>query len=174
MTLEHFRKADMIIVCGLPGSGKSHFAGMYFRKSGIKRVNRKEIRKNFFEMFHFGEKWSDDKYHRVDESLVKYVEKKTIEHLLQAGEKVLIDNLSVSASSREMYTAIAAKNRKIISAIFINTDMATCIKRNRERSVDDVVPDHVIASLVADIQFPDKREGFKDVLVIEKYEESLR
>ena len=173
MMLEQFRKSDLILVCGLPGSGKSHFAGKYFMKSGMKRVSRKEIRKSLYEMLTFGEKWSDDKFDLVDENLVKHIEKKIIEHLLQMGEQIIIDNMSISVSSRQAYTMIADRMKKSISAIFINTDMATCIKRNRERAADDIVPDRIIANLAADIEYPERREGFREVLVIEKYEEQI-
>ncbi len=173
MTLEQFRKSDLILVCGLPGSGKSHFARKYFMKSGRKRVSRKEIRQHLFEMLTFGEKWSEEKFDLVDENLVKHIEKKTIEHLLQMGETLVIDNMSISSSSREAYVAIAERTKKTISAIFINTDMATCMKRNRERAPGDMVPDKVIANHAADVEYPERKEGFKEVLVIEKYEESL-
>ena len=174
MTLEQFRKSDIILVCGLPGSGKSFFARKYFAKSGRKRVSRKEIRHNLYEMLTFGEKWSEEKFDLVDENLVKHLEKKMIEHLLQIGEQILIDNMSISASSREMYAAIAARNKKTISAIFINTDLATCLKRNRERPPEAVVPESIISNLVATIKYPDRKEGFKDVLIIDKFEDELK
>jgi len=45
MDLRRFQDVDLVMVCGLPGSGKSHFAKTYFQASGRKRVNRKEIRR---------------------------------------------------------------------------------------------------------------------------------
>ncbi len=174
MILEQFRKVDMVMVCGLPGSGKSHFSKKYFAKSGRKRVSRKEIRHYLYEMLTFNDKWSEDKFDLVDENLVKHLEKKIIEHLLQLGEQLIIDNMSISASSREAYVTIAQRNKKTISAIFINTDLAACLKRNRERPAEDIVPESIISNLVATIEYPDRKEGFKDVLVIDKYEDELK
>ena len=174
MTLEQFRKSDMLLVCGLPGSGKSYFAKKYFAKSGRKRVSRKEIRRSLYEMFTFNDKWSEEKFDLVDENLVKHIEKKTIEQLFQLGEQLLIDNLSISASSREAYVSMAVRNKKTISAIFINTDLATCLKRNRGRAPEDIVAESIISNLVAAIEYPDRREGFKDVLVIDKFEDELK
>ncbi|MCL2704776.1 MAG: ATP-binding protein [Spirochaetaceae bacterium] len=174
MTLEQFRKCDMVLVCGLPGSGKSYFARKYFAKSGRKRVNRKEITRTLYEMISFNSKWSEDKFDHVDENLVKHLEKKIIEHLFQLGEPLLIDNMSISTESREAYLTLAARNKKTISAIFVNTDLATCLKRNREREPHEVVPESIISNLVAKIQYPERKEGFKDVLIIDKFEDELK
>ncbi|MCL2480256.1 MAG: ATP-binding protein [Spirochaetaceae bacterium] len=168
MPLEQFRKCDMVLVCGLPGSGKSYFARKYFAKSGRKRVNRKEIMRTLYEMITFNDKWSEDKFDSVDENLVKHLEKKIIEHLFQLGEPLLIDNMSISTESRGAYVAMANRNKKTISAIFVNTDLATCLKRNRERDAHEVVPESVISNLIAKIEYPDRKEGFKDVLIIDK------
>ncbi|MCP5514797.1 MAG: ATP-binding protein [Spirochaetales bacterium] len=173
MTLEQFRKSDVILVCGLPGSGKSHFARKYFMKSGSKRVSRKEIRQHLYEMMTFGEKWSEDKFDVVDETLVKHIERKLIEHLLQMGESIVLDNMSLSSSSREPYIAIAKRMKKNISAIFMATDTSTCLKRNREREPGDMVPEKIIANLAADVEYPEKGEGLSEVLVIKNYEEAL-
>ncbi|MDX9800075.1 MAG: ATP-binding protein [Spirochaetia bacterium] len=173
MTLEQFRKSDIILVCGLPGSGKSHFSRKYFMKSGSKRVSRKEIRMHLYEMMNFGAKWSEDKFDLVDETLVKHIERKLIEHLLQMGESIILDNMSLSSSSREPYITVAKRMKKNISAIFMDTDTATCLKRNREREPGDMVPEKIIANLAAGIEYPERREGLSEVLVLKNYEETL-
>ena len=38
MDLAKFQNLDIVLVCGLPGSGKSHFARTFFLKSGRKRT----------------------------------------------------------------------------------------------------------------------------------------
>ena len=96
MDLGRFQNLDMIVVCGLPGSGKSHFAGAHFAGTGRLRVNRKEMRRLLFEMTHFGQKWSEKEFASSDEFLVGHVERKIIEHFLQGHKKLLIDNTSMS------------------------------------------------------------------------------
>ncbi len=170
MTIEQLRKNDIILVCGLPGSGKSHFARKYFKKSGRKRINRKEIRKHLYEMFSFNEKWSEDMFCENEELLVKYIEKKIIEHLLFNGEKILIDNISVSEKSRIDYINTASKMKKSIAAVFVNTDLSLCMERNREREESDKVPESLIANLSARTVLPEKREGFSEVLILKNTE----
>jgi transcriptional regulator of acetoin/glycerol metabolism len=54
--LERIMSLDIVLVCGLPGSGKSHFSREYFQDSERDRVNRKEIHRMLYEMIHFGKK----------------------------------------------------------------------------------------------------------------------
>jgi predicted kinase len=167
MDLTKFQNLDIVLVCGLPGSGKSHFARTFFLKSGRKRVNRKEIRRHLFEMTTFGQKWTEAEFAGNDEFLVKHVERKIIEHFLQNHQKLLLDNTNISAESRKLYLTIAHQTAKSIGAIFLNTPVGQCLQRNRGR--DDAVPESVIAQLQAERELPELSEGYREVLVIETY-----
>jgi predicted kinase len=167
MDLGKFQNLDIVLVCGLPGSGKSHFARSFFLKSGRKRVNRKEIRRHLFEMTSFGQKWTEAEFAGNDEFLVKHVEKKIVEHFLQNHQKLLLDNTNISVESRKHYLAIAHQTGKSIGAIFLNTPVGQCLQRNRGR--DDAVPESVIAQLAAEKELPEVSEGYREVLVIDSY-----
>ena len=167
MDLTKFQTLDIILVCGLPGSGKSEFSKQFFTDSGRDRVNRKEIHRLLYEMIHFGKKWTEQEFDALDEHLVKHVERKIIEQLLQSKQKVLVDNTSVSESSRKTYVGIAQQMHKTIGAIFLQTPPATCMQRNRER--EDPVPERVISNLAAAIDLPRTEEGFKEVFVLKDY-----
>ncbi len=170
MTLDQLRKSDIVLICGLPGSGKSHFARKYFKKSGRKRINRKEIRKHLYEMFSFNDEWKEEYFCENQEILVKYIEKKILEHLLFNSEKVLIDNISVSEKSRIDYVNLALKMKKTISAVYINTELDVCMERNRSRDKEDAVPESLIANLSARAVLPEKKEGFLNVVIISNSE----
>jgi predicted kinase len=167
MDLGRFQNLDIIVVCGLPGSGKSHFASASFAGTGRLRVNRKELRRLLFEMTHFGQKWSEKDFASSDEFLVGHVEKKILEHFLQNHKKLLIDNTSMSQESRKAYVTIARQAGKSIGAIFLDTPVARCLERNRSR--EDAMPERVIANLQAEKQLPDAAEGYKEVLVLTNY-----
>jgi tRNA uridine 5-carbamoylmethylation protein Kti12 len=167
MDLTKFQPLDIILVCGLPGSGKSKFSKRFFADSGRDRVNRKEIHRLLYEMIHFGKRWTEKEFDALDDHLVKHVERKIIEHLLQNNQKVLVDNTSVSESSRKTYIGIAQQMHKSIGAIFLHTPPATCLARNRER--EDPIPERVISNLAAAIDLPRSEEGFKEVLVLKDY-----
>jgi predicted kinase len=164
MDLARFEKFDVVLICGLPGSGKSHFAKLYFEKSGRMRVNRKEIRKFIFEMINFGKQWSEANFSSSDEVLVRHTERKIVEHLLQNKNKILIDDTSTSSESRKNYIGIVKQAHKTIGAIFIHTSPAKCIERNRVRQ--DPIPEIVISKLAAGIEIPETEEGFGEVLIV--------
>ena len=167
MDLAKFQSLDMVLVCGLPGSGKSRFAAEFFADSGRDRVNRKEIHRLLYEMIHFGKKWSETEFDELDDFLVKHVERKIIEHLLQNKQKVLVDNTSVSASSRKTYLGIAHPMHKTIGVVFLLTPPLKCMERNRGR--EDPVPERVISNLAAAIDLPTVQERFREVLVLKGY-----
>jgi tRNA uridine 5-carbamoylmethylation protein Kti12 len=167
MDLTKFQNLDIVLVCGLPGSGKSRFAKEFFSASGRDRVNRKEIHRLLYEMIHFGKKWSEKDFDVLDDFLVKHVERKIIEHLLQHKQKVLVDNTSVSESSRKTYIGIAHQMHKTIGVIFLQTPPATCLERNRRR--EDPVPERAISNLAASIDLPTSEEGFKEILILKDY-----
>lgn len=162
--LTKFHKLDIILVCGIPGAGKSYFSRKEFMGRERKRVNRKEIRRLLYEMTNFGDKWSESRFSSVDEHLVKHTERKMIEHLLSGGEKVLVDNTSITADSRSLYVKIAKGMNKSIGVIFLDTDVNKCIERNR--LLEDPSPERIIAKLSAEKSLPVKAEGFNEILVL--------
>ena len=154
---------DIILVCGLPSSGKSYLSRNEFNGKR-KRINRKEIRRFIYEMTNFGEKWSEQLFGSVDEYLVKHTERKMIEQLLSMEEKILIDNISITVDSRKIYTTIAERMNKTIGVIFIDADINRCIMRNRASK--DPTPENVIPNLAAKKALPEKREGFASVVIL--------
>lgn len=167
MKLEPFYDLDIVLVCGLPASGKSHFSRRYFDRDGRKRVNRKEIRKSLYQMTEFGREWSEEYFDSSDEGLVKHVERRILEHLLHGGRRVLVDNTSVSAASRKSYTNVARQMRRSIGVVFLNTPLQRCLQRNGSRTYQ--VPAVVLTNLAAAIELPRTDEGFDELLVIHEY-----
>ena len=62
MDLAKIDYLDIILVCGLYGSGKNEFAMKYFRDKDRSRISRSDIRKYLYEMTHFGEPWRADRF----------------------------------------------------------------------------------------------------------------
>lgn len=161
--IDRFNYLDVVLICGLPGSGKTHFSIEQFKNTGYKRVNRSEIRKLMFEMTNFGNKWESNKYDEAQEALVKYIEYKIFEEILRNDGKVLIDNISVTKASRKSYINFIKKMDKSIGCIFLNTPHQICIERNR---VNTSIPENVLINLYAKLELPKEDEGFDEIVVL--------
>lgn len=165
--IQNFFQLDIVIVCGLHGSGKSHFAHRFFREQNFKRVNRGELRKSLFMMTHYGEEWKNSNFKAENENLVKHVERKIIEQIILENKKILIDNTSLTKEYRKNYINIAKKNNKQIGAIFLHTPIDVCLERNRKQ--EDPFPESLISNQFANIDSPTESEGFKKVKIISDY-----
>ncbi len=164
MDLSHFHALDVVLVAGLPGSGKSAFAREHFAKTGHRRVNRKEIRRFLYTMSRFGDPWREAYFDQSDETLVRHVERRIVEHLLHSGQRVLIDDTSVNAASRADYVQMARQLKKRIGILFLNPPVLKCLETNRKR--EDPVSEGVISNLFATVQLPTRAEGFDETLVV--------
>lgn len=164
MDLARYDKLDIIVVCGLPGAGKSYFAKKYFETSGRKHINRNEIRAFLYTMTNFGRPWKNEYFDEEDEHLVKHTERKIIENILHHGGNLIVDNTSISKSSRKMYVDIAKETRKSIGVVYIDTPVKFCIQRNAKRS--DPLPEQLITDLYVRAEQPQKEEGFQEVLTL--------
>jgi predicted kinase len=164
MDLTRFHELNIILLCGLYGSGKTEFAIRHFMGKDRSRISRSEIRKYMFEMTHFGEKWSATDFTDENEALVKHIERKVLEHFIYVKRKVLIINTFVTKKSRKRFVDIAREHKKTIGAIFLSRPLDQCIERNEQSTIG--VPGEVVTSLFYKIEPPEKGEGFDEVLVV--------
>ena len=164
MDLAKFDKLDIVLICGLYGSGKNEFATKHFLGKDRSRVSRSDIRKHMYEMTHFGEKWEAGRFSEENDALVKHIERKIVEHFLQLKKHILIINTFVSKKSRSGLVDTARHMRKTIGAVFLNRPLEECLERNKRNVV--VVPQEVIYSMFHRIELPEKSEGFDEVAVV--------
>ncbi len=164
MDLSKIHNLNIILLCGLYGSGKTEFALQHFKGKGRGRISRSEIRKFIFEMTNFGEPWTPEKFSEETDALVKHIEKKMLEQFLHFKTNVVVVNTFVSKKSRQGIIDLARLNRKTIGAIFIQRPLEQCLERNERNKI--VVPPQVIYSLHAKIELPAKSEGFDEALVV--------
>jgi tRNA uridine 5-carbamoylmethylation protein Kti12 len=167
MDLTPFHKLDIVLVCGLPKAGKSHFSRRYFQGTERRRINRREIRKSLYEMTHFGEKWLPEFFNEDEEALVKHTESRLLEHLLNQNTQILVDNISVTAGSRVRYIDLSTRYRKTIGCIFLDTPVRVCLNRNSR--ADTPLMETVITNLYAKKEIPTESEGFDRTLIIDNY-----
>jgi predicted kinase len=164
MDLSKFDRLDIVLICGLYGSGKNEFSAKHFLGKDRSRISRSDIRKHMYEMTHFGEKWEAVLFSEENDALVKHIERKIVEHFLQLKKHILIINTFVSKKSRSGLVDTAHHMKKTIGAIFLNRPLEECLERNKHNVV--VVPQEVIYNMHHRIELPEKSEGFDEVAVV--------
>ena len=160
-----FNSLDILLICGLFGSGKNDFSQKYFHNGAWNRLSRNEIRKNIYEMTHFGDTWESSKFNEEDDVLVKHIERKIMEHYLQKKRKVLVINSFITKRSRERFIMMAHEMKKTIGAIFLNMPLSTCLAGYKVHN--PTLPENVLRSMVQKIELPEKHEGLNEVLIIQ-------
>lgn len=135
---------ELIILIGLPGSGKStyfraHFAATHVHVSKDLMPNARR---------------RDDRQERE------------IEAALTKGKSVVVDNTNPSPEVRAPLIALGRRHGARIVAVYFETDVRTAIMRNRQREGKARVPDVAIFATRKKLVAPTLEEGFDEVRVI--------
>jgi len=127
--------AKLLMLKGLPASGKSTRAKEMVAQGNWLRVNRDLLR----EMLHFG-KWSGK-----NEDLVVATEKGIASAALESGISVVVDDCNLNPKNQTMWHDIAHSKSVSFEIEDIDTDVGVCLNndRNREKRVGD----HVIVNM---------------------------
>jgi len=135
---------ELIILVGLPGSGKStyyraHFAATHAHVSKDLMPNARR---------------RDDRQERE------------IAAALSEGKSVVVDNTNPTADVRAPLIALGRRHGARIVAVYFETDVKTAIMRNRRREGRARVPDVAIFATRKKLVAPTLEEGFDEVRVI--------
>lgn len=153
--------SKIIMMCGIPGSGKSTFCHRYLTDYAY--ISRDQIR---FSLLND----TDDYFAKEKEVMKKFLEK--INMCIQWGNDFIIDATHLTKSSR----------RKILSqlilpplypinevyCIYMKTDLKLALERNSKRTGRKLVPNDVIKKMYEDLEEPELNEGFEKIITIEE------
>ena len=138
----------MMIVRGLPGSGKSTFAKRWVSQDPENRVrvSRDDIRYQLY-----------GKYYGLtisQESVVTKVEWGTIKAALSARQSVIIDNQNLKSAYVYPYLKIALEHKVPVLHKDFKVDIDVVLKQNSQRDPNRIVPEDKILAF--------QRKYFKD------------
>ncbi len=130
------QKPTMVIMIGIPGSGKSTFCDKNFR--GWRVISRDILRTR----------------HREEQLLADTVASRL---------SCVIDNTNVSRAERAKFiTAGKAAGYRIVG-YYLRSDIDECLKRNARRTGKARIPDAGVRGRAAQLEHPGYAEGFDEL-----------
>lgn len=150
--------SKIIMMCGIPGSGKSTFCKEYFKN--YKYISRDQIRFSLLK--------DDDDYFSKEKEVIEQLFKK-IDLYIQQGEDFVIDATHLTKSSRrKILFQLECFPQNEIDCVYIKTNLKLALKRNRQRAGRELVPEKVIEKMYEKLEPPMLTEGFKKIITIEE------
>lgn len=141
----------MIVLIGIPGSGKSTWA---------KTQNCQVLSSDEFRRLLSGDETNQNIHHQVFAAM---------RHMLRARMEIgqpatILDATNLRWSDRRPWLQVAKKFDARAEAVFFNVPLALALERNRLR--ERQVPEDVIRQMHKLMQVPTMAEGFDDVKTI--------
>ena len=156
-------RPNLKIVIGLPGSGKSTYIQNVADPEKEVWVSRDEIRFSLMETIKDFKKREAETYKIFIESIKFYLNK---------GYTVWADATNVSMYHRRKIVRQIPKSlyNKLI-AYYFNIPYGVCCQRNAQRKGLRIVPEASIYKMSQELTIPDKKEGFKEIYIVDLEEE---
>jgi len=140
----------IIFLKGLPASGKSTRARYMVTegKGDYVRVNKDDLRLMLFDKH-----WSSSR-----EKLVVKVRDQIVREILESGRTPIVDDTNYAPKHYNTIKAIANAYGVEVVVVEMETSIAECIERNRNRPISERVPEHVIWDMYEKYILPRKQQ----------------
>lgn len=143
--------ADLYLMCGVPGAGKSTFLKNHIKEENSTIISRDAIRFSIV-------KPDEDYFSHEDEVLEIFW--KQINESLAAGKDTFVDQTSLTPKARK-WLLQHVKGYTYANLIWIDETLETCLKRNElRRGTRAYVPRGVIRRMFSQFIEPSLSEGF--------------
>jgi D-glycero-D-manno-heptose 1,7-bisphosphate phosphatase len=149
MTKSFKLRSELVVMCGIPGIGKSYVAENFFPYH--QRVNLDSIH----------EMLSPGGFDKKNLRLARTIEETIINDCLVREIPLIVDNTNITKENRKKYIDFAGKFNVDIKAVYFEPDQKLAIEQNSKR--ERKVPLVAIYRMVKDFEMPSISEGFSQV-----------
>ena len=138
----------LIVLCGLPGSGKSTYANYLTECSPFECVSTDQIRKELY-----GNESIQDNPQKVFDIAFKQLYMMGLN-----GMNAIFDATNITSRARRRVVQECRNYYDLIICKYIDTPLDVCLHRNSQR--ERVVPKEVILRMYNNFTMPSREEGF--------------
>ena len=140
------KQLEVVVMVGLPASGKSTIAGLNYPSHQIISLDKME--------------------HPIREK-----EQELIEQSLAKGNSVVICDTNITREIRARHIETAKKYNAYLVAVFLNLPIEVILKRNYNREIK--VPDLAIFKMRDELERPGYDEGFDKIQIISSSDDTM-
>ena len=152
--------ANLTLVCGLPGSGKSTYLSQFKHNFNCSVISRDEIR---FSLLKEGEA-----YFAHEEEVCKTLWNK-INESLAANKNTYVDQTSLTPDSRSYLLKHITTHYKLCNIIWFDIPTNICLERNENRKgTKAYVPRGVIRRMATQMTPPSYKEAFDNIFIYDE------
>ena len=152
--------ANLILVCGLPGSGKSTYLSQFKHNMNCRVVSRDEIR---FSLLGEEEAYFS---HETDVCNIMWTQ---INEALAANKNTYVDQTSLNPESRSFLLKHITSHYELCNIIWFNIPTNICLERNENRvGTKTYVPRGVIRRMSQQMVPPSYNEGFDNIFIYDE------
>ncbi len=144
--------SGLIILCGLPSSGKSWFAklladqlSIQLKTMNIQITDIDQVRSQLF----------DSNFLPENETFVRETALLQTREYLEANSIVIVDDINYFNSMRHEFKQIADEMSTFYLILYISTPLETCLKWNKKRT--NCLEDHVITNIAEKFDIPGRK-----------------
>ena len=151
---------ELIIVCGIPGSGKSTYINEHYDKNKYNIISRDKIR---FSKLKEGENY----FAHENEVWREFIDSARL--LLKEGKNVVMDATHLNRSARaKVLNALNGyiTEDTVVTALAIEVDVDTAIERNEQREGLAYVHPDIIESMYRSYSTPSATEDFNVIKIV--------
>lgn len=135
----------MIVITGIPGSGKSTLVRKRF--GTYKRINLDKVKSRS----------------REENEILK---------ALNNNENIVVDNTNTTRKARKRYLDLAKSFGVPVKSVYLRCPLDVALKRNESRKGEEQVPSFVVKFYNRKLEMPSLDEGFDSCETIDIHEEA--
>lgn len=148
-------QSDVICTIGVPAAGKSTFSKRMVSEHGAKVINLDE---HFYDSQGVY-RWNPD----LDAVAWRKVVEELEDSLRQSDSLVVVDDIFLYLPRRKEVIDLAMRYGKAPVAVYFETPLTDCLKRNARRTEDRRIPEDIVRKMYRDMAKPHPNEHWRRI-----------